>query len=131
MEHADPEAEDDDFEPEQKQSREQQWFTKLCGSGAHLWPHISLELTYLFAAATIATIGAILRSTCTAPKCFPLGAQISNWVMWAAFSCAISVPGRIIDKLFFAGLSAIGEILAGSLLGWTECGAWMIMATRA
>lgn len=103
---------DDDPDPE-KGSRTDEWVTRLCGSGAQLWPHISLELTYLSAAAGLAVVGAIFHSACTVPVCSVLGGKASSWFMWAAFSCAISVPGRVIDKLLFSGLAALGEILAG------------------
>lgn len=106
---------DDDVEDIKAKKDEHEWLTRLCGSGARLWPHVSLELSYLAAAAALAVVAAILGSACTVPRCYVLGAQVSGWVMWAAFSCAISVPGRVIDKLIFAGFSALGEVLAGGL----------------
>lgn len=109
-------ADDDVDDAELKKDREHEWLTRLCGSGARLWPHVSLELWYLAAAAGLAVVAAILGSACTVPRCYVLGAQVSGWVMWAAFSCAISVPGRVIDKLIFAGFSALGEVLAGGFL---------------
>lgn len=109
--------EPDDVDEPAHQQEEYEWLSRLCGSGARLWPHVSQELTYLCAAAALAILGAILSATCATSRCYVLGTNLGRWLEWAAFSCAISVPGRVIDKLVFASLSVLGDVLAGGLTG--------------
>jgi hypothetical protein len=111
----DEDDEKDDAVLEAASTTKGRWMSAVFGVGQRGWSHVRKELAVALGALFLVVIAATLRSTCQ-ERCDFIGAHVSSWFYLLAYMVAISIPGRLMDKLFFAGFSAVSEVITFSFM---------------
>lgn len=94
----------------------------LFGFGVRIGPVIRYEVGIALLSLLIALLGFIWRGACTdetavRTSCSVFGTHIGDWLRFVALSLFISIPGRLLDKVFFAFVAWVSEnVLTWSLL---------------
>ena len=111
----DDEGDDDDIKLSDAQEG---WVTWLCGAGSSLWPIVRREIMLLILATLIVIVAAIMSSATVCPpqRCTILHEKISHWLFFVAYAIVISIPGRLGDRMFFASVAALGQVVTLSVL---------------
>jgi len=109
---------DDDELPREPKHR---WCSELFGFGVRVGPFIRFEFGVGLFALLVLIVGVIVRSSCVEDAgghatCTFLGAHIGDWLRLVSYSIGISIPGRIIDRLFFACFGVLGQHVTLALL---------------
>lgn len=107
--------EDDEYEKQQGHIKNP-YMEALFGFGIRIGPVIRYEVGIALLSLLLALVGFIFRGACTEEavvrtSCSVFGTHIGDWLRFIALSLFMSIPGRLLDKFFFALVAYVSENL--------------------